>query len=102
MFRSCAANTFAHAQNTHTHNTRRRSDVNQCAGIPEISFYATHERNAVQAYIAAPVLVAEYYRKRREMSGRKGKKCEAERTYIDSRGILCSSLNMHRFSLFVD
>jgi len=77
MFRGYAANTFEQAQSTHTHththNTRRRSDVNHCAEIPEISFYAAHERNVVQAYITAPLLVAEYYRKPREMSGRKGR-----------------------------
>jgi len=77
MFRGYARNTFAQAQSTHTHkhthNTRRRSDVNQCAEIPEISFYAAHERNVVQAHITAPILVAEYYRKPSEMSGRKGR-----------------------------
>jgi hypothetical protein len=69
----CSEHFHARTTHTHTHNTRRRSDVNPCAKIPEISFHDAHERNAEQAYIGARVLVAEYYKKPSELSGRKGK-----------------------------
>jgi hypothetical protein len=99
----CSEHFHAHTTRARAQNTRRRSDVNLCAEIPEISFHAPHERNAVQAYIAYPVLVPEYYRTPSEVSGRKEQvKGEAERTHIHSPGILCSSLNMHPLSLFVN